>query len=246
MFWTNTPLLSGDAAGARALSRVAFDVWLDERVDYFEECTAALARGVNLGIQGTWQTFAYADAVPTAQMAKIFAHSMAKNQAAVHEAHNAAGLANASLAASRSRAEELRRWLAGEEGAADAAAGGESGGGGGGGRPPAPALPARDAYSSAAALVAAMADGGCEGAERMWQQAAALAAGAGRAEYVDDRACITCRKSAGSAAGELLVCARCNYAIYCSADCQRVDWQAGHKTACRAPTAGRDAENDEV
>jgi hypothetical protein len=31
----------------------------------------------------------------------------------------------------------------------------------------------------------------------------------------------------------LLVCARCKMAFYCSADCQKKQWKAGHKQACR-------------
>ena len=43
------------------------------------------------------------------------------------------------------------------------------------------------------------------------------------------------RKSSSMESGELLQCSRCKQAYYCSAICQKKQWKAGHKQACRAP-----------
>jgi hypothetical protein len=39
-----------------------------------------------------------------------------------------------------------------------------------------------------------------------------------------------CRAASGAT---LMSCARCHIALYCSVDCQAVDWRAGHKAQCK-------------
>ena len=48
--------------------------------------------------------------------------------------------------------------------------------------------------------------------------------------------CDHCGKTAEAAGvARLSACKRCLMAYYCSTDCQRARWKAGHKQACRAP-----------
>lgn len=48
--------------------------------------------------------------------------------------------------------------------------------------------------------------------------------------------CDCCGKKAEAMdGGELLQCSRCKMAYYCTAECQKRRWKAGHKQACRAP-----------
>jgi len=47
-------------------------------------------------------------------------------------------------------------------------------------------------------------------------------------QEVDRPACDGCRKEEGGT----LICAGCQYAIYCSSRCQRQAWKAGHKNEC--------------
>ena len=48
--------------------------------------------------------------------------------------------------------------------------------------------------------------------------------------------CDTCGKTPRQAGlARLQVCQRCKLACYCSRDCQRKAWKAGHKLACRKP-----------
>jgi hypothetical protein len=35
--------------------------------------------------------------------------------------------------------------------------------------------------------------------------------------------------------GNLMICTRCKMACYCSKECQKAQWKAGHKQACRKP-----------
>ena len=46
-------------------------------------------------------------------------------------------------------------------------------------------------------------------------------------------ACATCGKAGGDATAPLKLCARCHAVWYCSSECQRADWKAGHKRVCK-------------
>lgn len=53
---------------------------------------------------------------------------------------------------------------------------------------------------------------------------------------VGGNACDACRKTlAELGLKQLKKCTRCMNAFYCSAECQRAQWKAGHKKACRKP-----------
>lgn len=56
-----------------------------------------------------------------------------------------------------------------------------------------------------------------------------------RLTTVSGSACDHCGAARGGAGKALHKCGRCGLAHYCSKECQRAQWKAGHRTACRAP-----------
>jgi len=46
------------------------------------------------------------------------------------------------------------------------------------------------------------------------------------------RVCFTCGVPGDTEGVELSVCAQCKAAFYCSRECQKRDWKAGHKLDC--------------
>jgi hypothetical protein len=48
-----------------------------------------------------------------------------------------------------------------------------------------------------------------------------------------------CRQSSSVS---LMNCARCRIALYCSVDCQKTDWNSGHKAQCKAFVAAQQAK----
>ncbi|ORY44018.1 hypothetical protein BCR33DRAFT_233483 [Rhizoclosmatium globosum] len=45
--------------------------------------------------------------------------------------------------------------------------------------------------------------------------------------------CVVCKTTSGDAQRKLEYCAACKTVKYCSKECQRVHWKAGHKRCCR-------------
>lgn len=68
---------------------------------------------------------------------------------------------------------------------------------------------------------------------------AALADRKQHAEASLPKMCARCHKGGP----ELKKCQRCSAVVYCSQECQRADWKAGHKLAC-APRAGAGGSRD--
>ena len=56
-----------------------------------------------------------------------------------------------------------------------------------------------------------------------------------RLTTVSGSACDHCGVTRSDAGNALLKCGRCGLAHYCSKKCQKLQWKAGHKAACRAP-----------
>jgi hypothetical protein len=52
---------------------------------------------------------------------------------------------------------------------------------------------------------------------------------------VSGSVCDHCGGARGAKGITLLKCKRCGLAYYCSIECQKAQWKAGHKAACRAP-----------
>jgi len=71
---------------------------------------------------------------------------------------------------------------------------------------------------------------------------------------VDDKgargdACAHCHKPAAKTAKERLLCGKCLQAAYCSQECQKAHWKAGHKVECQPPapaTAPPDDDDDDA
>ena len=51
----------------------------------------------------------------------------------------------------------------------------------------------------------------------------------------------SCCHAAETSQKKLSACSGCKVALYCSRECQRRDWRAGHKHTCAAPLARRAA-----
>lgn len=49
----------------------------------------------------------------------------------------------------------------------------------------------------------------------------------------DEKRCLTCKAKEGRSGGKLLTCKGCWKAVYCSKECQKIDWKI-HKAACRS------------
>lgn len=46
--------------------------------------------------------------------------------------------------------------------------------------------------------------------------------------------------------GQLMKCASCKTALYCSKDCQREHWRAGHKSKCKPAAAPQAAQDEDL
>ena len=82
-------------------------------------------------------------------------------------------------------------------------------------------------------------------AEVLGGEEAGGAAEAGRVRAKLRCASLACANLAGASEAALprKRCSACRVAWYCSADCARAAWAAGHKAACRQLAAQRAAEN---